>query len=180
MMERAGARTAKARPAVFFDRDGVLNADKGYTYRREDFAWMPGAMEAVRHFNEQGYYVFVVTNQSGVARGYYREEDVQTLHRWMNEELAARGAHIDGFYYCPHHPDKGEAPYRQACQCRKPEPGLIRRAMEEWNVDKARSLLIGDKASDIQAAQAAGIAGHLFDGADLYGFVREIADEAEK
>lgn len=170
----AGENEAQARPAVFFDRDGVLNMDKGYTYRPEDFEWMPGAVEAVQYFNEKGYYVFVITNQSGVARGYYSEEDVLALHRWMNEELAGHGGHIDGFYYCPHHPEKGQDPYRQVCQCRKPEPGLIRKAMKDWDIIRERSLVFGDKASDMEAAAAAGLTGHLFDGDNLLHFVQKI------
>lgn len=160
------------RPAVFFDRDGVLNSDKGYLYRAEDFEWMPGAAEAVRYLNGRGYLVFVVTNQSGVARGYYSEEDVVRLHGWMNAELAKFGAHIDAFYYCPHLPDGSVEAYRCACECRKPLPGLILQAFGEWNVDKDRSFLVGDRLSDVQAAEAAGISGFTFPGGNLYDFIK--------
>ena len=167
----------KACPAVFFDRDGVLNEDIGYLYRQEDFHWIPGAKEAILHYNRQGYLVFVVTNQSGVARGYYQEDDVHRLHQWMQDQLASIGAHIDGFFHCPHHPEGTVDPYRMTCSCRKPEPGLIQQAMKEWPVGKNRSLLIGDKSSDVEAAHAAGIRGHLFPGGNLYDFVLLLSKE---
>lgn len=162
---------SELRPAAFLDRDGVLNVDRGYVFRRDDFIWNEGAAVAVKWLNEHGYYVFVVTNQSGVARGYYREEDVTALHAWMNEELARAGAHIDAFYYCPHHPEGEVQEYRAVCACRKPAPGLIVQAMREWPVDKGRSFLVGDKPSDIGAAQAAGIKGYLFAGGNLMEFI---------
>lgn len=159
-------------PAVFFDRDGVLNHDKGYLYQPADFEWIPGAVEAIRMLNSFGYLVLVVTNQSGVARGYYSEDDVARLHDWMNTELAKSGAHIDGFYYCPHLADGSVAEYRLACECRKPLPGLILQAFGVWEIDKARSFLIGDKDSDVQAAEAAGIRGFFFPGGNLADFVK--------
>lgn len=162
----------KARPAVFFDRDGVLNDDIGYLYRSEDFRWIQGAKEAVLHYNRQRYLVFVVTNQSGVARGYYGENDIHKLHQWMQEELAGIGAHVDAFYYCPHHPEGTMADYQQACSCRKPSPGLILQALIEWPVDRNRSFLIGDKLSDLEAARAAGLTGYLFEGGNLLDFVK--------
>ena len=158
-------------PAVFFDRDGVLNSDKGYLYRAADLEWMPGAIEAVRHLNSLGFLVFVVTNQSGVARGYYSEADVAELHGWMNAEMVKSDAHIDKFYYCPHLPDGAVKEYRRACQCRKPLPGLIFQAFSEWDIDRGRSFLIGDKPSDVQAAEAAGIRGFIFPGGNLHDFV---------
>jgi D-glycero-D-manno-heptose 1,7-bisphosphate phosphatase len=160
------------RPAVFFDRDGVLNSDKGYIYRAVDFEWMPGAIEAVRDLNSRGFLVLVVTNQSGVARGYYSEADVAELHGWMNAELAKFEAHIDAFYYCPHLPDGSVEEYRRPCRCRKPLPGLILQAFDEWNIDQERSFLVGDKASDIQAAEAAGVRGFIFPGGNLHDFVK--------
>ena len=162
------------RPAVFFDRDGVLNVDVNYLYKIEDFCWMPGAKEAIKYYNDQGYLVFVVTNQSGVARGYYSEADVHNLHKWMQKELAEAGARIDAFYHCPHHVQGSVAEYRLDCGCRKPAPGLILQAMEEWPVDKKKSFLIGDKPSDVEAAQTAGIKGYLFPGGNLYDFVTNI------
>lgn len=161
----------KARPAVFFDRDGVLNEDIGYLYRPEDFRWIPGAKEAILHYNRQGYLVFVVTNQSGVARGYYQETDVHRLHQWMQNELTDIGAHIDDFFHCPHHPEGKIVDYAIKCDCRKPEAGLIRQAMAKWHTDPSRSFLIGDKPSDMAAAETAGITGYLFTGGNLYDFV---------
>lgn len=160
------------RPAVFLDRDGVLNVDKGYLYRSEDFEWIPGAIAAVKRLNDLGYLVFVVTNQSGVARGYYGEEDVAKLHEWINGELGKRGARIDKFYYCPHYTEGKALQYVTACQCRKPLPGLILAAFAEWDIDKARSFLIGDKDSDVAAATAAGIEGYKFTAGDLAEFLQ--------
>jgi len=158
--------------AVFFDRDGVLNSDKGYLYKAADLEWMPGAIDAVRHLNSLGFLVFVVTNQSGVARGYYSEAHVVALHDWMNAELAKSKAHIDKFYYCPHLPDGTVEEYRRACQCRKPLPGLILQAVGEWDIDKQRSFLIGDRTSDVQAAEAAGIRGFIYPGGNLHDFIK--------
>ncbi len=159
------------RPAVFFDRDGVLNVEKNYLYRVEDFQWQAGAREAVALLNDKGYYVFVVTNQSGIARGYYKEEDVKALHDFMQKELAKRGAHVDAFYYCPHHPEGKIKKYAVACDCRKPASGMLQKAMADFVVDKSNSFLIGDKASDIEAASAAGIKGYLYTSGNLKEFV---------
>lgn len=160
------------RPAVFFDRDGVLNVDTGYVHAPKDFRWVDGAREAVRHFNTLGHLVFVVTNQSGVARGYYGEAEVAALHGWMAGELAAVGAHVDDWRYCPFHPDAAVPAYRAVHPWRKPAPGMILDLMDHWPVARDRSLLIGDQPSDMAAAAAAGIAGHLFPGGDLLAFAR--------
>ncbi|OAF19813.1 D-glycero-alpha-D-manno-heptose-1,7-bisphosphate 7-phosphatase [Bradyrhizobium neotropicale] len=160
------------RPAVFFDRDGVLNEDIGYLYERAKFRWTPGAREAVKAVNDAGYLAFVITNQSGVARGLYKEADILALHAWMAEELAEIGARIDAFEYCPHHPEAIVELYRRSCTCRKPGPGMITTLMERFQVDPNRSFLIGDKLTDIEAATAAGIGGYLFDGSDLEHFVK--------
>ena len=151
-----------AAPALFLDRDGVLIEDKGYVFRPEDVVWLAGAGDALRLAHQAGYQVVIVSNQSGVARGLYTEADVETLHRWMNEQL--EGA-IDAFYYCPHGPDS-------TCDCRKPKPGLLLRAIEEMDLDPARSLAVGDKLRDVEAAQAAGVRGILFPGGDLAEFLR--------
>jgi D,D-heptose 1,7-bisphosphate phosphatase len=166
----------RRRPAAFLDRDGVLNRDHGYVYRSEEFEWIAGAKQAVKLLNDRGYWVFVVTNQAGVARGYYQVADVERLHRWMNAELRRSGAHIDGFYYCPHHPDVADEIYGGACDCRKPEPGMLLNAMKDWPIDHSRSFLIGDKSSDLLAAQRAGIAGHLFDSGDLCDNIRRVIE----
>lgn len=160
------------RPAIFFDRDGVLNRDDGYTHRPDQFEWLPGAREAIRFCNDTGRLAFVVTNQAGVAHGFYDEATVQALHRWMNEELARTGAHIDAFEYCPHHPEGTVADYAKVCRRRKPRPGMIEDMLKAWPVDRQASLLIGDKQTDLDAAAAAGVRATLFAGGDLLGFLK--------
>ncbi|HEV8014393.1 MAG TPA: D-glycero-beta-D-manno-heptose 1,7-bisphosphate 7-phosphatase [Stellaceae bacterium] len=153
----------ETRPAAFLDRDGVLNRDSGYVHRAADFVWIDGAQQAVKRLNDAGWLVFVVTNQAGIARGLYQPADVETLHRWINEELARTGAHIDAFYFCPHHPE-GTAPgYGVVCDCRKPAPGMLLQAMRAWPVRRETSFMIGDKDIDLAAATAAGVRGMLFD-----------------
>jgi D-glycero-D-manno-heptose 1,7-bisphosphate phosphatase len=164
------------RPAVFLDRDGVLNHDYGYVHKIDDFDWLEGAKSAVKWLNDQGYYVFVVTNQAGVAKGYYQEDDIVTLHHWVVRELAACGAHIDGFFYSPYHPDGVVEKYCKLSACRKPGDGMLQQAFRAWPVDKAHSFLIGDKESDVQAAEKAGIAGHLFTEGDLKQKVQSVAE----
>ena len=162
------------RPAIFFDRDGVLNEDSGYVFEVSQLKWMEGAREAVKIVNEAGYFVFVVTNQSGVARGFYEEAHVDALHQCMQDDLAKIGAHIDAFEYCPYHPDAVIERYRQASPRRKPAPGMINELLGRFPVDASRSILIGDKPTDLEAAQAAGIEGYLFPGHDLVHFLRAI------
>ncbi|MCP2126902.1 D-glycero-alpha-D-manno-heptose-1,7-bisphosphate 7-phosphatase [Bradyrhizobium ottawaense] len=159
------------RPAVFFDRDGVLNEDDGYAFDPDKIRWMEGVQQAVKAVNDAGYLAFVVTNQSGIARGFYEERHVRNLHDWMSRELALAGAHIDAFEFCPHHPDGLIERYRVLCSCRKPQPGMIRALVERYAVDIEASFLIGDKQSDLAAAQAAGIAAYLFDGSNLHTFI---------
>ncbi len=165
---------SQTRPALFLDRDGVLNEDRGYVSRWEDFRWIPGARETVAAFNRAGWLVFVVTNQSGVGRGYYTEDDMHALHRRMAQDLASVGAHIDAFYFAPHHPEAASETYRHPDPPdRKPNPGMILRALAEWPVDRDRSVMIGDKPSDLEAATRAGIRGALFPGGDLSRFVAD-------
>ena len=159
------------KPAAFLDRDGVLNRDTGYVHSPSQLEWMPGADEAVRHLNEAGYHIFVVTNQAGVAHGLYEEDDIHRLHAWMNEELGRKGARVDAFYHCPYHPEGKVAAYRRVSPDRKPAPGMLLRAREQWPIDWSRSFLIGDRESDMGAAAAAGVAGHLFLGGDLLAFL---------
>ena len=161
------------RPAVFFDRDGVLNLDHGYVHTPHQVGWVRGAKEAVKLLNDAGRYAFVVTNQAGVAKGLYEEEAIETLHRWMAEELAAEGASIDDWRYCPFHPDGSVAAYRAAHPWRKPSPGMLLDLLARWPVERKGSFLVGDKISDIEAAEAAGIPGYLFEGGDLAAFLRE-------
>ena len=164
--------TRERKPAVFLDRDGVLNVDHGYVARREDFQWIEGAVAAVRALNEAGYYVFVATNQSGIARGLYAVEDMYKLHEFMTDELARAGARIDDIRFCPFHPEGTIDAYRRVSDWRKPGPGMILDLMERWPVERERSALIGDKEADMEAARAAGIRGLLFTGGNLEDFVR--------
>lgn len=160
--------------AVFFDRDGVLNEDFGYVYKPKDFKWIPGAVETIKHLKDKGYVIFVITNQSGVARGFYSEEDVKHLHNWINEELLQKqGVQIDSFYYCPHHPTEGFGFYKTNCECRKPKPGLIKMALSEFNIDREKSCFIGDKDTDMEAATAAGIRGYKFTSENLFDFMNQ-------
>lgn len=151
------------RPAAFLDRDGVLNFDRGYAYKPDQLEWIDGAADAVGLLNGAGYYVFVVTNQSGVARGFYEESAVRQLHAHMQDVLRAQGAHIDAFYFCPHHPQGTIKQYAVECRCRKPGTGMLEQAAREWPIDRSRSFLIGDKDDDVAAAEAFHIRGFKFD-----------------
>ena len=151
------------RPAAFLDRDGVLNIDHGYTHRPEQLEWIDGAPEAVRLLNQAGYFVFVVTNQSGIARGYYDEAAVKSFHVRMQNDLASHGARVDAFYYCPHHPEGTIKSLAINCRCRKPGPGMLEQAASEWPIDRGASFLVGDKDEDVAAAHAFNIRGVKFD-----------------
>ena len=168
------SEVSKLRPAAFLDRDGVINLDDAYVGTRERLRWMPGIADAIRRLNEADYWVFVFTNQSGVARGFFSEDDVRALHEWMRGELARDGARIDDFRFCPHHPDGTVPGYDHECGWRKPQPGMILDLMKHWPVDAARSFVIGDKQRDLDAGLAAGISGHLFTGEDILPFVETI------
>jgi D-glycero-D-manno-heptose 1,7-bisphosphate phosphatase len=145
------------RPAVFLDRDGTINEEIGYLHRPDDLAWIRGAQGAIRRLNIAGYLVLVVTNQAGVARGFYTEDDVRTLHRHMQRELADCDAWIDAFYYSPYHPEGTVPEYRRSSECRKPGCELFVRAMREWGIDAKRSFVIGDKQSDTEPGRQLGL-----------------------
>jgi len=153
----------RTRPAAFLDRDGVLNVDHGYTHQPDQLEWISDAPLAVRMLNEAGYYVFVVTNQAGVARGYYNEDAIELFHTQMQARLMLEGAHIDAFYYCPHHPQGTIKEFSIECRCRKPKPGLLEQADRDWYIDREASFLIGDKDQDMAAATAFNIRGIKFD-----------------
>jgi D-glycero-D-manno-heptose 1,7-bisphosphate phosphatase len=162
------------RPAAFLDRDGILNEDIGYAHRPDQIIWIPGAKEAVRLLNESGFHVFVVTNQAGIARGLYTEQHVDELHDWMRRELEPHGARIDDFRYSPFHPEFDDGRFSHLAHWRKPEPGMLLDLMDVWPVATERSFMIGDRDSDVQAAQAANLRGFLFTGGDLQEAIREI------
>lgn len=162
-----------ASKAVFFDRDGTLNVDTDFLYKKEEFEWMDGAVEAIRFANENGYKVIVITNQSGVARGYFKEADVNALHDWMNEQLKEYGAHIDAFYYCPHHPEAVVPEYRKKCECRKPGAKLVEDACRDFDVDKEKAIMIGDAERDLESASKLGIRGVKYTGGSLYELVKQ-------
>lgn len=142
---------------VFLDRDGTINEEIAYLHRPEDLKFLPGVSEAIRRLREHGFSIVVVTNQAGVARGYYGEEEVAVLHEFMNERLKEQGAAIDHFFYCPHHPVHGIGMYKTACHCRKPETGMFLMAEQYYQVDKAHSYMIGDKLLDVEAGHNYGV-----------------------
>ncbi len=154
------------RKAAFLDRDGVINVDHAYVSRKEDFEFIDGVLEAARQLHEAGYALVVVTNQSGIGRGYYTEEDFEALNIFMCRMFEEAGAPIAGIYFCPHHPQKALGAYKVDCTCRKPRPGMILRAAQEMALDLSQSILFGDKESDMQAAKAAGIPRRILLGKD--------------
>lgn len=159
---------AGGRAALLLDRDGVLNVDEGYSYDPARLIWIPGAREAVKAANDAGVLVLVVTNQSGIGRGYYTEAQMHAFHAAMQTELAEVGAKVDAFYYCPFHEDAVETRYRiPDHEDRKPNPGMLLRAMRDFGVDPQWAVMIGDKTSDMEAAERAGVEGVWFRGGDL-------------
>jgi len=140
------------KPALFLDRDGVINVEKNYLYKIEDFEFIEGIFELCHKYQDLGYLIIVVTNQSGIARGYYSEDDFSDLTRWMVDVFAREGITVTDLYHCPHHPD-----ISGLCSCRKPEPGMLLKAAEEHHIDMEHSLLVGDSERDILAAHRAGV-----------------------
>ncbi len=149
------------RRAVFLDRDGTINEEVGYLSKLEQLKLLPRSAAAIRMLNQRGIPVIVVTNQSGVARGYFGEDFVQALHDCLQRQLNSEDAHIDAFYYCPHHPVEGLDPYRRVCACRKPEAGMLLQASRELRIDLSRSYMVGDVMKDVRAGKKAGTKGIL-------------------
>lgn len=173
-LARAGGevpRRIKQRRALFLDRDGVINIDRGWVGTRERFAFMPGALRAIRQAVDSGWHVFVVTNQSGIARGLYDEAQFAALCDWMVDEIRGAGGTIDDLRYCPFHPEAPSPAYRRASDWRKPAPGMLLDLLACWQLDPSRCIMIGDQPSDLAAAAAAGMPAHMFQGGDLAEFV---------
>ena len=162
------------RPALLLDRDGTVNVDHGYVGSRARFTWIDGALEAVARATAAGWHVFIVTNQSGIARGFYDEPAVAELHDWVADEMRRGGGTIDDVRICPFHPDAVRAEYRRASDWRKPAPGMLLDLVRAWDLDAKSCHMVGDQPSDVAAAQAAGMHGHLFPGGSLDQFVRPL------
>lgn len=171
-MEQTAGKKAKV---IFLDRDGTMNEEVHYLHKLEDLKLLPGVGQAVRRFNEAGYQVVVVTNQAGVARGYYTEQDVIELHAYLNRMLKEEGAHVDAFYYCPHHPEHGIGPYKTECRCRKPGIGMFEQAEQTFKdgINKEESYMIGDKLLDVEAGHRYGVRSVLVG----TGYGREVREE---
>lgn len=164
-----------ANKAVFLDRDGVINVDTGYVSHSDDFEFIEGVIDACKKMKELGYLLVVITNQSGIARGYFSEDDFMTLTEWMDWSFADKGVDLDGIYFCPHHPDKGIGEYKQHCNCRKPRPGMLLSAIEHLDIDVTKSFLVGDKVSDLNAGKNAGITTNI-----LVRTGKEVTSEGEE
>jgi len=165
------------RKALLLDRDGVLNIDHGHVGSRDRFEWVDGALDAVRYATQSGWHVFIVTNQSGVARGHYDEAAVHILLDWIADQARQAGGTIDDARYCPYHPDATIETYRQIHPWRKPLPGMLLDLIAQWDVDPAAAVMIGDQPTDMQAAEAAGVTGFLFRGGNLLSFLQPILDK---
>lgn len=147
--------------AVFLDRDGTINIDKEYLYKVEDFEYLPGAVEGLKKLGDAGYLLIVITNQSGIARGYYTEEDYRHMDEWMKANLLTKGVKIAGSYYCPHHPKADVLEYRRECECRKPGTELFWKAQKDFDIDMSQSFAIGDKERDLSICREAPVKGIL-------------------
>lgn len=161
------------------DRDGVLNVDKDYLHKAEDIEWIPGSLEAIAWLKRQDIQVAVVTNQSGVARGYFSEDAVRKLHDWIAGEVKQAGGEIAAFYFCPHLPGAALKQYDVDCECRKPRPGMVLEALHDFSVQPQYAFLIGDSPRDVEAAEAAGVKGFLYTGGSLLEFVKKIVQDME-
>jgi D-glycero-D-manno-heptose 1,7-bisphosphate phosphatase len=152
--------------AAFLDRDGVINLDHGYVWRREEFEFVPGTLAACAQLARRGFALVVVTNQSGIGRGMYAEADFEHLTAWMRERFSDAGAPLAGVYFCPHHPTDAAGSYLRACACRKPAPGMLLQAAAKHGLDLARSVMFGDTCDDLEAARAAGVPQRVLLGKD--------------
>lgn len=160
-------------PAAIFDRDNTLVEDSGYTHKPEQLVWKTGAIEAVRQCNDAGYKVFVATNQAGIARGYYGEDQMRAFHGAMQADLWSAGAHIDGFYHCPHHPEGTVEGLGRVCDCRKPATGMLKAMFAEHNLDRSGSFMVGDMDKDVACGTAFGIRAARTDGGPLTVFLEQ-------
>ena len=159
--EAAGRLGPGPHPALFLDRDGVINVDHGYVHSAEGTDWVPGIFDLARAARAAGYVLVVATNQAGIARGYYDEERFRDYTRWVHQRFEAEGAPLLATYYCPHHPEAGQGGYRTACMCRKPAPGMLLRAIGDHGLDPVRSVMVGDTPKDMEAAPAARVGGRF-------------------
>ena len=139
--------------ALFLDRDGTINVEKSYLHRKDEFHFVDGICDAIKRYQDNGYLIIVITNQSGIARGYYSEEDVENLHNYIDQCFACYGITVNKWYYCPHHPVYGLKHYKCECDCRKPKTGMIKKAIEDFEIDVSQSLLVGDSITDIECGQ---------------------------
>jgi D-glycero-D-manno-heptose 1,7-bisphosphate phosphatase len=147
----------QAQKALFLDRDGTINVEKNYVWKIEDFEFQPGIFKLIKEYQSAGFLIFVITNQSGIARGFYTENDFMILNAWMLDQFNLNGIEITKVYYCPHHPE-----ITGKCTCRKPQPGMINQAIDEFTISRVKSVLIGDKKRDILAGENAGIGKNLY------------------
>ena len=160
--------------AIFLDRDGTINVERNYLYRIQDFEFLPGVIDALRQLQRAGFLLIVVTNQSGIGRGYYTEEDFNKLNKWMVEYLNNQGVVISDVYYCPHLPDATVRIYRKECECRKPKLGMYMQAVSEHNLDLSQSYAIGDKIRDCEICKSTGCKGFLIGNNEKYKIIQNV------
>ena len=173
MLTKHSPEYSVSKKAVFLDRDGVINVDYGYVSQIGKVVFTSGIFEGLIRLSDLGFKLIVVTNQSGVARGYHTEEDVLNLHKFITKIMKKNGVVLDTFFYCPHHPNATIKQYKLECKCRKPQNGMIETAVAQYGIEKEKSILIGDKISDMQAAKKSNIKGFLFEGGDFNQFVED-------
>lgn len=170
----AGQQTSGKNKAVFLDRDGTINVEKGYLFRIEDFEFLPGAVEALKSVQDAGYKLIIITNQSGIARGYYTLQDFHRINNWMLETLEAKGVHINKVYFCPHHPEAAVPEFRIDCDCRKPKTGLYKEAVEEFDLEISECYAIGDKIRDCSICGSGGCHGFLIADNEKKEFIADV------